>query len=113
MAEDNSISFLEQILEKDHSFQNVVAQGAIVGLRIFATTKTENQELKARIVNLFIDKTSNENYEIVRTYATSALGFFVSDKNGNIVNPGYNQIIKLSTVTKPVLVRNVACAALG
>jgi hypothetical protein len=39
MADDQSISFLEQIVETDNSFQNLVGQGAIVGLRIFATTK--------------------------------------------------------------------------
>jgi aminopeptidase N len=113
MADDNSISILEQVLEKDRSFKNVVAQGAIVGLRIFATTRTRNQDLKTKIINLLIDKTSTENYENVRIYATSALGFFISDRNGNIVNPGYEQIIKLLTDTKSVLVRNYSCVALG
>jgi hypothetical protein len=91
----------------------MVAQGSIVGLRIFATTRTQNRDLITNIVNLFINKSSDDNYENVRIYAVSALGFFISDKNGNIVNPGYSQIIKLLTDRKSVLVRNYACAALG
>jgi HEAT repeat protein len=56
---------------------------------------------------------SHENYENIRVYAISALGFFISDKNGNIVNPGYDHIIKLLTDRKSVTVRNYACVALG
>ena len=91
----------------------MVAQGAITGLRIFATTRTQNRDLITKIVNLFIDKSSDENYENVRIYAISALGYFISNKEGNIVNPGYDQIIKLLTDKKSVIVRNYACVALG
>ena len=61
---------------------------------------------------MLIDKCGYGNYDNIRASAVSALSFFISDKNGNIKNPGYDRVAELLH-DKSVPVRNNVCVALG
>jgi aminopeptidase N len=64
-----AISVLKKAAETTNTFQNVVAQGAIGGLKEFAGDK--------EIAGFLVDKSRYGNYHRVREAATFALGKFV------------------------------------
>jgi aminopeptidase N len=108
---ESSLQILEELTKTD-TFRDLVARGAITGLRILGTT-SNNEELITRVTMLIINKSIYGNHERIRRTATSELGFFVADQNGNIKKPGFNHLKTLLYDNQSVQVRNNAAAAFG
>jgi len=76
---------LEEIITGPSTFQNIVAQGAINGLREFY--KCDDVKIMVDIANFLMEKTSHENEYFIRVSATAALGKFLkTDDKGNMSN---------------------------
>ena len=80
------IKKLKELVNNSYSFQNIVAQGAIDGLKEFF--KDDDQDLLIDIADFLIEKTKNNNDYYIRASATTALGKFLSidNKNSNLDN---------------------------
>ena len=96
-------------LTKTDTFRDLVARGVITGLRILGTT-SNNEEVVTRITILLINNSSYGNHEMIRRTATSELGFFIADQNGNIKNPGFNHLKTLLYDNQSVQVKILSCS---
>jgi aminopeptidase N len=88
------IKKLKGIVNGPKTFQNVVASGAIDGLKEFY--KDDDVELVIDIANFLIDKTDIRNEYYIRSTATAALGKFLLTSNKKIAkdNEKLSQKIK-------------------
>ena len=76
---------LEEIITGPPTFQNIVAQGAINGLREFY--KCDDAKIIVDVANFLMEKTSHDNEYFIRVSATAALGKFLkTDDKGNMSN---------------------------
>jgi aminopeptidase N len=66
---------LKEIVTGPSTFQNVVAQGAINGLREFC--KYDDAKLTVDVADFLMEKTSHDNEYFTRVSATAALGKFL------------------------------------
>ena len=73
------IDKLKDLVETTKTFQNLLAQGAINGLKEFL--KDENMDFVNDIANFLIEKSEEKNEYYIRSAATSALGKFLVTKN--------------------------------
>jgi aminopeptidase N len=107
----DTFEILENLV-KTTSFQEVVAQGALIGLTISALSLRDKAAI-TRIRDLLIDKSTVGNYHGLRETATIYLGYFVPNLEGDINKVVFNHIKELSLADKWVFVRNAACIAIG
>jgi aminopeptidase N len=76
---------LKEIVTAPSTFQNVVAQGAINGLKEFC--KHDDAKIVVDVANFMMEKTSNDNEYFTRVSATAALGKFLkTDDRVNMSN---------------------------
>jgi hypothetical protein len=68
------IKKLKELVNNSYSFQNIVAQRAIDGLKEFF--KDGDQDLSIYIADFLIEKTKNKNNYYIRASTTAALGKF-------------------------------------
>lgn len=108
---EGSHSLLENLLNTT-SFQELLVQGALVGLTIVALLSTDKPETTIKIRNLLIEKTKPENYHGVRQSATFCLSFFIPKVGERLNSVAYGRLKELLD-DGWVHVRNVACAVLG
>jgi aminopeptidase N len=72
---------LMNLVDNTKTFQNILAQGAINGLKEFSKDENMNINDVDKIANFLIEKTSDENEYYVRSAAASALGKFLATEN--------------------------------
>ena len=72
---------LENLVDNTKTFQNLLAQGAINGLKEFSKDKNIDISDVDNIANFLIEKTLEKNDYYIRSTATSALGKFLVSKN--------------------------------
>jgi len=87
-----TIKKLKDMVNGPETFQNVVAAGAIDGLKEFY--KDDNIDLIIDIANFLVDKTDVKNDYYIRATATAALGKFLITSNKKIENDDKNSIQK-------------------
>lgn len=76
---------LEEIITGPPTFQNIVAQGAINGLREFY--KCDDAKIMVDVANFLMEKTSYDNEYFIRVAATAVLGKFLkTNDKGNMSN---------------------------
>src|SRR5215203_2626025 len=80
---ESIISQLKDIVRTSKSFRNVVASGAINGLK--ELSKDKNKDIVVDIANFLIENTSSENEYFKRLAATSALSKFIHTRDDNDV----------------------------
>ncbi|MGB8034760.1 MAG: M1 family aminopeptidase, partial [Nitrososphaeraceae archaeon] len=73
------IDKLKDLVETTKTFQNLLAQGAINGLKEFS--KDKNIDIVNDIAYFLIEKSEEKNEYYIRSAATSALGKFLVSKN--------------------------------
>ncbi|MER5174319.1 MAG: M1 family metallopeptidase [Candidatus Nitrosocosmicus sp.] len=76
---ESMINELKKIVNGKSTFQNIVAKGAIDGLKEFS--KDDDADLLIDIANFLIEKTSDNNDYYIRASATAALGKFLINDN--------------------------------
>ena len=74
---------LKYLVNDSKTFQNLLAQGAINGLKEFSKDKNIGITNMKNITNFLIEKTGQKNDYFIRFTATSALGKFLSTENDN------------------------------
>jgi len=72
---------LISLVDNTRTFQNLLAQGAINGLREFSKDENMNTNDVDKIASFLIEKTGDKNEYYIRSTATSALGKFLVTKN--------------------------------
>jgi hypothetical protein len=88
---DTIVRTLEEIITNPPTFQNIVAQGAINGLR--ELNKCDDAKIVVDIANFLMEKTSHDNEYFIRVSATAALGKFLkTDDKVNISNKDKDDI---------------------
>jgi aminopeptidase N len=95
----DALPILKKAVETTTSFQNIVAQGAIAGLKEFPDDK--------EIANILIEKSRYGNHHRIREAATFALGKFVDGGSNNSVI----EQLRLLLTDKWFRVRINACRA--
>lgn len=75
---ENIISMLKNLVDSTNTFQNVVATGALEGLKEFSTDK--EQDIYLDIAKFFIENTNQSKDYFIRAKATSGLGKFLIRK---------------------------------
>ena len=104
------VPLLEGLLEKP-SFQQLITQGALIGLTVIALS-SKNSEMASKVRRLLIEHISSGKYHGVRETATFYLNYLVVENEGGI-NPTAFDRLKELLKDKWVHVRNNACIALG
>ncbi len=88
------IPLLKKLVQSTNTFQNVVATGAIDGLKELSP-KEGDEVVASDIANFLIENTQQEKDYFIRSRATSALGKFLYGKNNKNVETsktdGFNQ----------------------
>jgi HEAT repeat protein len=107
-GKEQSLPILQKLVDTT-TFRNIVAQGAIDGLKIVALDSKDNRIIN-NIEDLLINKTRYGNESRLRRAAASALGYLGKNRKGEIKNV---ECLKGLLNDESVHVRNTACAALG
>ena len=96
IKKEKIISLLREIVKTSESFRNVIASGAIDGLKEFS--KDSDKDIVVDIANFLIENTNSNNEYFKRLSATSALSKFLciakdngDDDEKNIKLEGMNQ----------------------
>jgi aminopeptidase N len=97
---EKMISQLKEIVKSSNSFRNVIATGAIEGLK--ELSKDNNRDTVIDIANFLIKNTTSENEYFKRLAATSALSKFLRAKNYNVDN---EKNAKLEEINRKVFKR--------
>lgn len=71
------ISKLKNLVESSYSFQNILATGALEGLKEFS--KEKDVDIYLEVVNFFLENTSQSKEYFVRAKATAGLGKFLKN----------------------------------
>ena len=103
---------LTNLVDNTKIFQNLLAQGAINGLKEFSKDKNMSVTDVDKIANFLIDKTLQKNEYYIRSAATSALGKFLATKNEE-TNQRVFDCLKQLLKDKRQRVKNNACTALA
>jgi aminopeptidase N len=75
------IRLLKDTVNSANSFQNVISQGAIEGLKVFWNDKDKNVVID--VANFLLEKSQDGNDYFIRSSSTSALGKFIRTKIEN------------------------------
>jgi aminopeptidase N len=81
IRKEKVISLLKEIVKISESFRNVIATGAIDGLKEFS--KDNNKDIVVDIANFLIENTNSNNEYFKRLAATSALSKFLRTAKDN------------------------------
>ena len=76
------ISLLKNLVEGTETFQNVLATGALEGLKELATDK--DNQIRIEVANFFLENTLESKDYFVRAQATSNLAKFLVSKNDTV-----------------------------
>jgi len=76
------ISLLKNLVEGTETFQNVLATGALEGLKELATDK--DNQIRIEVANFFLENTLDSKDYFVRAKATSNLAKFLVSKNDTV-----------------------------
>ena len=106
------VNKLINLVDSTKTFQNLLSQGAINGLKEFSKDKNMSVTDVDKIANFLIDKTGDKNEYYIRLAATSALGKFLATKNEDI-NQRVFSCLKQLLKDKRQRVKNNACTALA
>lgn len=79
-----TIPLLKNLVHSSNSFQNIVATGAIDGLKELSSPKDSDEFIVSDIADFLIENTLHDKDYFIRARATSALGKFLYNKNKNI-----------------------------
>jgi aminopeptidase N len=104
------IDKLKDLVETTKTFQNLLAQGAINGLKEFS--KDKNIDIVNSIASFLIEKSEEKNDHFIRFTATSALGKFLVTKNEE-TNQRVFDCLKQLLKDKRQRVKINACTALA
>ena len=102
------ISLLKEKAKTTNTFQNVLARGAIDGLKEYSNDT--NKEIVEGIANFLIDM-SNSYHTLVRNSATSALAKFLRMKDEKKSQKIFEQLITRSLKDRMKMVKISACQA--
>ena len=103
---------LINLVDNTKTFQNLLAQGAINGLKEFPKDENMNTKNVDEIANFLIEKTGDKNEYYIRSTATSALGKFLVTKNEK-TNQRVFDCLKQLLKDKRQRVKINACTALA
>jgi len=106
------VQLLINLVNNSKTFQNLLAQGAINGLKEFSKDKNIEFTDVKKIINFLIEKTAQKNDYFIRFTATSALGKFLSTENDE-TNRQVFDCLKELLKDKRQRVKNNACTALA
>jgi aminopeptidase N len=87
------IQLLKDLTNTTTTFQNVLARGAIDGLKEFS--KDEDEQIVEEVADIIVNKSSYGNEYLVRGTATSALGKFLRNKDKKVNNKVFDQLKEL------------------
>jgi aminopeptidase N len=108
--DEQVIGLLKELVETTHTYQNVLARGAIAGLSEFSFYK--NNEIAIAVAQFLIKKSSYGNDKKIRQASTRYLGKFIANDEQKIINyEAFNVLINLLK-DNWVFVRLNACTAL-
>jgi aminopeptidase N len=102
------ISLLKEKAKTTNTFQNVLARGAIDGLKEYSSDA--NEEIVEGIANFLIDM-SNSYHTLIRNSATSALAKFLRMKDEKISQKVFEQLMTRSLRDRMKMVKISACQA--
>ena len=103
---------LINLVDTTKTFQNLLAQGAINGLKEFPKDKNMNITDVGKIANFLVERTGDKNEYYIRLAATSALGKFLVTKDEEVNKRVFNSLTQLLK-DKRQRVKNNACTALA
>jgi len=106
------VQMLINLVNTSKTFQNLLAQGAINGLKEFSKDKYMDVTDVVKIANFLIEKTTQKNEYFIRLTSTAALGKFLSTKNDE-TNKQVFVCLKQLLKDKRQKVKNNACTALA
>ena len=86
---------LINLVDNTRTFQNLLAQGAINGLKEFPKDENMNTNNVDEIANFLIEKTGDKNEYYIRSAANSALGKFLVTKNEKTNQRGFHCLKQL------------------
>jgi aminopeptidase N len=86
------IELLDDLIQTK-TFRNVLARGAVLGLREFS--KDSDEQIVEEIANILIDKSKYGNDFLIRRTATAALGKFIRNKDRKVNNKVFDQLKNL------------------
>ena len=84
------IQLLEDLSNTTSTFQNLLARGAIDGLKEFS--KDEDEQIVKEVADIIVNKSNYGNEYLLRRTATSALGKFLRNKDKKVNNKVFNQL---------------------
>ena len=117
LEKERIISYLKKIVVSTNAFQNILATGALEGLKELSMEKDKDTYLE--IVNFFLENTAQSKEYFVRAKATASLGKFLANKSDptdpiitNANRAVFNRLIELLRDDRRKIKIN-ACAALS
>jgi aminopeptidase N len=106
------VQMLMDLVNNSKTFQNILAQGAINGLKEFSKDKSIGITNIDKITNFLIEKTAQKNNYFIRYTATSALGKFLTTENDETNSQVFDCLKQLLKDNRQ-RVKNNACTALA
>jgi aminopeptidase N len=106
----DTIDKLRNLVDNTKTFQNLLAQGALNGLKEFA--KDNDEHIVDEIASFLVEKSKKDNDFYIRYTAAAALGKFLVTKNEETNQKAYNALIELLR-DKRQRVKQNACTALA
>ena len=106
------IGKLKELVGSTNTFQNLLAQGAIDGLKEFSKDKYIHPAEVDKIADFLLGKSADENEYFIKLTATSALGKFLNTKNEETNQRVFNRLIELLKDNRQRVKEN-ACTALA
>jgi hypothetical protein len=104
------IDKLKNLVDTTQTFQNLLAQGSINGLKEFS--KDNNMDTVDKIANFLIEKSKDKNEYYIKFTATSALGKFLVTKNEETNERLFSRLIELLRDKRQTVKENT-CTALA
>jgi aminopeptidase N len=94
IKKDRIVPLLMKLVNSNHTFQNIVATGAINGLKEFSNDNDKN--IIMDIADFLIESTKNDKEYFIRSTAISALGKFLYIKKPHEINQKvFDQLLEL------------------
>ena len=106
------VQMLMDLVNNSKTFQNILAQGAINGLKEFSKDKNIGIINIDKLTNFLIGKTTQKNDYFIRYTATSALGKFLATENDETNRQVFDSLKQLLKDNRQ-RVKNNACTALA
>jgi len=106
------VQMLMDLVNNSKTFQNILAQGAINGLKEFSKDKNIGITNIDKLINFLIEKTTQKNDYFIRYTATSALGKFLATENDETNRQVFDSLKQLLKDNRQ-RVKNNACTALA